>query len=141
VSTSNPSATEIQGLVADGRPIYRHVADLVARWGEGLIGRLGYSSLGAVAGGTRPEVLAELRQAYPATPLLVPGFGAQGAGPLDVARAFDGRGLGALVAASRSVIASFGDPEAAGPDWPRAVAEAAKFAKERIMKAVEEAAG
>src|SRR5262249_40811734 len=32
VRTSNPSAGELQDLVAEGKPLYRHVAEHLARW-------------------------------------------------------------------------------------------------------------
>ncbi len=104
VKTSNPSSAELQDLVADGKPIYRRVADLVSRWGAEHVGESGYSSVGAVVGATHPEQLSELRRAMPHAPLLVPGFGAQGGGPEDVAGAFDDEGLGAIVNSSRGII-------------------------------------
>ena len=64
----------------------------------------GYGSVGAVVGATYPEQLVELREAMPHTWFLVPGFGAQGATARDVAGAFDGDGLGAIVNSSRGII-------------------------------------
>jgi len=103
VRTSNPSAGDLQDLVCDGRPVYRRVAELVHRWGEDLRGASGFSSVGAVVGGTFPTELAEVRAEFPSLFFLVPGYGAQGATARDVARAFVGR-TGAVVAASRSLI-------------------------------------
>ncbi|MBC7093871.1 orotidine-5'-phosphate decarboxylase [Candidatus Bipolaricaulota bacterium] len=103
IRTSNPSAQEVQDVGCGGRPLYLHVADLVHRWGEGLRGRSGFSAIGGVVGGTCPEALERVRGAFPSMFLLVPGYGAQGAGGPEVARAFVG-GTGAVVAASRSII-------------------------------------
>ena len=47
----------------------------------------------------------------PQTPLLLPGVGAQGATPADVARAFTSGPASALVTASRSVIYAFRETE------------------------------
>jgi len=108
VRTSNPSAAEIQDLIVgdgeDALPVWRHVAALVTRWGAERLGACGYSSVGAVAGATNPETLAEARDVLPRSVLLVPGYGAQGGTAADVANAFDRDGLGALVNASRSIV-------------------------------------
>jgi orotidine-5'-phosphate decarboxylase len=79
VKTSNPSGGEIQDLVSDGLPVYRHAAALVEKWGAEAMGTLGYSKIGAVVGATYKEQGAELRSAMPHTFFLVPGYGAQGA--------------------------------------------------------------
>jgi len=107
VKTSNPSAEELQELEVEGKPIYVHVAELVDRWGEGLVGEWGYSSVGAVVGATYPAQLGELRGAMPQAPFLVPGYGAQGGGPEDVVGAFDENGLGAIINSSRGIIYAY----------------------------------
>jgi orotidine-5'-phosphate decarboxylase len=124
VRTSNPSAGELQDLDCGGRPLYRRVAEAVARWGEDHRGAAGYSLVGAVVGATGPAQLAELRAALPGVPLLVPGYGSQGGTAADVAGAFDADGLGALVNSSRGVIFAHEVPrfrDVAGGDWQRAV--------------------
>jgi orotidine-5'-phosphate decarboxylase len=104
VKTSNPGSGMLQDLMADGRPLYRHVADLVEQLARHTVGDCGYGVVGAVVGATYPEQLAELRAAMPHSWLLVPGFGAQGGSVADVASAFDSRGLGAVVNSSRAII-------------------------------------
>ena len=54
VRTSNASAGEFQDLVANGRPIYRHVAAKLMNWAAGHQGQSGYSLVGAVVGATYP---------------------------------------------------------------------------------------
>lgn len=107
VRTSNASAREFQDLVADGRPVYRHVADRLAAWAGPHLGASGYSLVGAVVGATYPAELAELRAAMPGVPFLVPGYGTQGASAADVAPAFDADGLGAVVNNSRGLIFAY----------------------------------
>jgi orotidine-5'-phosphate decarboxylase len=104
VKTSNPGGGRFQDLRADGLPVYRHVASYVEQLSAGMRGAYGYGIVGAVAGATYPEQLAELRQAMPSTILLIPGFGAQGGTARDCAAAFDARGLGAVVNNSRGII-------------------------------------
>ena len=89
VRTSNASAGEFQDLFAEGRPLYRHVAEHLTRWAEPELGSSGYSLVGAVVGATYPAELAELRGAMPGVLFLVPGYGAQGGTAAGVAAAFD----------------------------------------------------
>jgi len=124
VKTSNPGGAMLQDLVADGRPVYRHVADMVEQYANGSAGQCGYGHVGAVVGATYPEQLAELRQAMPHTWFLVPGFGSQGATAADVSGAFDERGLGAIVNSSRGINYAFSQPQYAeeygAARWQRA---------------------
>jgi orotidine-5'-phosphate decarboxylase len=100
----------------------------VAQWGEGLVGERGISSVGAVMGATVPRAVGEARRAMPQAVLLLPGVGAQGATPADVARAFTSGPASALVNASRSVIYAYRGSEA---DWRSAAgAEAARLARD-----------
>lgn len=107
VKTSNPSGGELQDLIADGKPIYEHVAALVDRWGADQIGDEGYSSVGAVVGATYPEQGAQLRKLLPHTYFLVPGYGAQGGSGASLAGTFGPNGGGAIVNASRSIICAY----------------------------------
>ncbi len=133
VRTSNPSASELQDLPVQGRPLHEHVAALVARWGQGHLGACGYSSVGAVVGATAPAELRRLRELLPRAWFLVPGVGAQGATAADVAPAFDGRGLGALVNSSRGILYAYGDP--AAPDWRARVRSAARSLRDQLQLA------
>ena len=128
VRTSNPSAAEFQDLVADGRPLYRHIACRLAEWAAPYRGDSGYSLAGAVVGATRPAQLAELRAALPGVVFLVPGYGAQGGTARDVAAAFDEHGLGALISSSRGVTFAYERPDLrdAFSDWTDAVAHAVR---------------
>ena len=127
VRTSNAGAADVQDLaLSDGRPLWNHVAELVREWGQPLLGENGLSSVGAVVGATHPRAVSEARRLLPQSPILLPGVGAQGATPADVARAFSAGQASALVTASRSVIYAYRDSEA---DWRAAAgAEAERLA-------------
>jgi orotidine-5'-phosphate decarboxylase len=115
VRTSNAGAVDVQDLaLSDGRPLWQYLAGLVNEWGEPLVGEAGLSSVGAVVGATSPRAVSEARKLMPRAPLLLPGVGAQGATPADVARAFKSGPASALVTASRSVIFAFKETDA---DW------------------------
>ncbi|MCL4473711.1 MAG: orotidine-5'-phosphate decarboxylase [Actinobacteria bacterium] len=151
VKTSNPGSAELQDLlVIEGgssgaaaepgagaggsrqnpRKLHEIIAAHVDRWGRGMVGESGYSSVGAVIGATHPEELAGLRKLLPRTPFLVPGYGSQGAGAADVAAAFDSQGLGALVTASRSIIYA-----GQGEDFAVGAAEAAERMRAELWQA------
>lgn len=104
VKTSNPGSGMLQDLMANGRPLYRHVAEYVERQAAETAGGCGYGAVGAVVGATYPTQLAELRAEMPHTWFLVPGFGSQGGTAKDVASAFDLEGRGAIVNNSRGII-------------------------------------
>jgi orotidine-5'-phosphate decarboxylase len=129
VRTSNAGAADVQELtLSDGRRVWQQVAELVAEWGAGLIGERGLSSVGAVVGATVPRAVAEARKLLPRSVLLLPGVGAQGARPADLARAFTSGPASALVTASRSVIYAY---RTATEDWRAAAgAEAARLRSE-----------
>jgi orotidine-5'-phosphate decarboxylase len=127
VRTSNVGARDIQDAVlSDGTPVWRHVAGLVREWGEDVVGVRGMSSVGAVVGATVPRFIGEARRAMPQAIILLPGIGAQGATPADVARAFTSGPASALVNASRSIIYAYRDTT---DDWRAAAgAETARLA-------------
>jgi orotidine-5'-phosphate decarboxylase len=126
VKTTNAGSADLQDVtMSDGRPLWHHTAQLVNDWGAGLVGDRGLSSVGAVVGATYPRAVAEARKLMPQAVLLLPGIGAQGATPADVARAFTSGPASALVSVSRSVIYAF---RVDGADWRKAAAaEAARL--------------
>jgi orotidine-5'-phosphate decarboxylase len=129
VKTSNQGGAEVQDLVlSDGRHVWQQVAELVRDWGEDLVGDHGLSAVGAVIGATHPRAVGEARRLLPKSILLLPGVGAQGATPADVARAFTSGPASALVNVARDVIYAF---RVSGMDWrTAAAAEASRYARE-----------
>jgi orotidine-5'-phosphate decarboxylase len=121
--TSNPGAGLLQEIEIDGRPLFLRVADLVRELGAAHIGDAGYSDVGAVAGATAPAQLRQVREALPDAFLLVPGYGAQGAGAEALGGIATGDAAGFVVNASRSIIFAWQD---AGGDYRRAAAAAAE---------------
>jgi len=128
VKTSNAGG-DVQDLaLSDGKPLWQHVARLVASWGEDLVGERGLSSVGAVIGATHPRSVGQARRLIPQAIFLLPGVGAQGATPADVARAFTSGPSSALVTVSRSLTYAFRNSEL---DWRTASgAEAARLQRE-----------
>lgn len=122
--TSNPGAADLQDLVVDGRPLYQHVAEKVARqWN-------GHGNCALVVGATWPEQLQEVRAIVGDMPLLIPGVGAQGGDVEAVIRngkAVDGAGL--IVSSSRAILYASG-----GDDFADAAGSAAKALRDEINR-------
>jgi orotidine-5'-phosphate decarboxylase len=128
VRTSNPGAADVQDLATADGPVYEALARMVAELGAGRVGDSGLSSIGAVTGATRPELLARLRQLMPQAVFLLPGVGAQGGSVDDLAGAFRPHPAAGLVTASRSIVDAGGDgddPAAAAADAAEALRQAA----------------
>jgi orotidine-5'-phosphate decarboxylase len=129
VKTSNPGGADVQNVaLAGGGRLWEHVAALVHEWGDGLVGESGLSAVGAVVGATFPREVAAARSLLPQAVLLLPGIGAQGGAPADVAAAFAAGPASALLSASRSVIYAAGN---GGGDYRAAAGvEAERLARE-----------
>lgn len=97
--TSNPGAADLQDLDVGGKPLYQHVAQIIARdWNT-------HGNCALVTGATWPEQLAEVRALVGDVPLLVPGIGAQGGDVEAVVR--NGRtpaGTGLMISSSRAIL-------------------------------------
>ncbi len=123
--TSNPGAADLQDLVvSDGRPLYQHVAEKVAReWN-------GNGNCMLVVGATWPEQLHEVRAIVGDLPFLVPGVGAQGGDVEAVVRnAATADGAGLVVSSSRAILYA-----SAADDYAEAAATAALALRDQINR-------
>ncbi len=134
VKTSNPSSGELQDRkLREGATVYEAMAKLVDKWGVDVVGERGYSSIGAVVGATYPEEALRLRLMMPRTPILVPGYGAQGGGAMDTMPSFNDDGYGAIVNSSRGVIFAY---EKKGGEFDSAARDAALDMKKDLQNAM-----
>lgn len=122
--TSNPGAGDFQDLPIDGKPLYQHVAERIARdWN-------GHGNCALVVGATWPEQLREVRAIVGDMPLLIPGVGAQGGDVEAVVkngRAADGNGL--MVSSSRAILYA-----SKGEDYAEAAASTTKVLRDEINR-------
>ena len=133
VRTSNPSAIELQDMVAGDRLVYKVMAELVDRWGKTTsVGEYGYNRVGAITGATYPSDLRQLRKLLPHTFFLVPGYGAQGGTAEDVHYAFDRYGRGAIVNSSRGIMCAWKKTGKNGMDYAEAARSAALEMRDAI---------
>lgn len=123
--TSNPGAGEFQDLSVEGRPLYEHVAQAVAkRWNT-------YSNCSLVVGATYPAEMKAIRQLVgPDMPFLVPGIGAQGGDLAAVMQAGIGaQGRGLIIHSAREIIFA-----SSGKDFAEAAAAQATALQASINK-------
>ncbi len=134
VKTSNPSSGELQDMkLENGSTVYAQMGSMCENWGESLMGKYGYSGVGAVVGATYPDQLAEMRAKAPHTFFLVPGYGAQGGGAQDAKNAFDKRGLGAIINSSRGIMCAWKKQGLTEDDFAEAARAEALRMKEDIL--------
>ena len=109
--TSNPGGSDLQFLKADDKPLYQHVARLVAeKWNRN-------GQCGLVVGATFPAELAQVRAIVGDMPLLVPGIGAQGGDiAATVAAGCDRQGAGMMINSSRAIL--YAQPLAGSGETP-----------------------
>lgn len=137
IRTSNKSSGEVQDLISGDRVVHTAMADLAQRWSVGLYGKCGYSEIAAVVGATKPQMIQMLRNKYDRLFFMVPGYGAQGGTAKNVQYAFDRFGHGAIISASRSIIAAWKQEEgASGANYRACSRRAAEKMRDDICKYV-----
>jgi orotidine-5'-phosphate decarboxylase len=122
--TSNAGGSDLQFLDVDGKPLYQHVAAMVAdKWN-----RNGQCAL--VVGATFPAELAQVRAIVGDMPLLIPGIGAQG-GDIEatVTSGKTDSGAGMMISSSRAIL--YATP-AAGEDFAAAARRVALETRDAI---------
>lgn len=125
--TSNPGGSDLQFTnLADGTPLYLHVAKLVAeQWNQAT----GQCAL--VVGATFPEEIAKVRAVVGDMPLLIPGIGTQGGDiPATVKAGMNSVGTGMMINSSRAILYASKDK-----DWQIAAAQVAKETRDAINAA------
>ena len=124
--TSNPGGADLQCLPVEGKPLYQHVAQMVAqKWN-----RNGQCAL--VVGATFPDELAKVRAIVGDMALLVPGIGAQGGDvAATVAAGKSAAGTGMMINSSRAIL--YANP-AAGEDFASAARRVALATRDEINR-------
>jgi len=124
--TSNPGGSDLQFLQVDGRPLYQHVAQLVAqKWNL-------HGQCALVVGATFPDEIAQVRKIVGEMPLLIPGIGAQGGDIEATVRAGQTQsGGGMMINSSRAIL--YARP-AEGEDFAQAAARVALETRDAINR-------
>jgi orotidine-5'-phosphate decarboxylase len=120
--TSNPGGSDLQFLEVNGKPLYQHIAQLVAtQWNQ-------HQNCGLVVGATFPNELAQVRALVGDMPLLVPGVGAQGGDVKATVQAGrDAQGAGMIINSSRAILFA-----SSGEDFAEAARQVAQQTRDSI---------
>ena len=119
-------------MITGGRLVHTAVADLVNRLGEQLIGKSGYSSVGAVASASGADSLRTLRTKYTRLFLLLDGYDYPNANAKNCSFAFDKLGHGAVACASESILYAWQETE--GENYLALAREAAERMKKNLTR-------
>ncbi len=136
VKTSNPTSGELQDKkFENGNTLYEEMGDLVEKWGSELIGKYGYSSIGAVVGATHREQAEIIRKRNPHTFFLIPGYGAQGGKAEDLAVCFV-NGIGGIVNSSRGILCAYKKDKYQGMDYAKAARQSSIDMREDLNSSI-----
>ncbi len=144
VKSTNPSSKDFQDRRCGTRRLCELVAGEVNDWGSGLVGKSGYSAVGAVVAAGSPALGRRLRRLMPRAFFLVPGYGAQGTKAEDIRPYFNADGYGAIVSSSRAIIFAYKNPlwkkkygrKHGEKDWERAVEDAVLRMRQDVSRAL-----
>ncbi len=105
--TSNPSSNDVQNIkTKENIKVFEKIGQICENLSKKTIGKFNYSKIGAVVGATQKEELKSLREMFPNTFFLIPGYGAQKGNAFDVSFAFK-NGIGGIVNSSRKILTSW----------------------------------
>lgn len=134
VRTPNKSAPELQDLLTGGRLVHTAAADLVSRFGDPIVGKFGYSRIGALVSAGSDSSLANLRKKYQRMFLFVDGYDYPSGNAKNSSLAFDRLGRGAIVCAGPSITAAWYSAETDGTDFVEQAVRAADRMKKNISR-------
>ena len=119
VATSNPGASDVEGLISDGISVSERVGGMISEIAAQYMGECRYSQLGAVVGCTNREQTVRIRERLANLFFLIPGYGAQGGKAEDIA-AYLKDGNGGIVNSSRGILLAYKNPSFAGMSFHEA---------------------
>lgn len=132
--TANKSAVELQDLLTGGRLVHTAAADVINRHGESVVGKCGYSQMGALAGASSADSLRTLRSKYSRLFLLLDGFDYPNSNAKNCSFAFDRFGHGAAACAGASVTGAWKEADSDGADYVALAVAAAERMKKNINR-------
>lgn len=134
IHSANKSAVELQDLLTGTRHVYDAAAEMVNRYAEPILGKCGYSQIGAVASAGSAQQLSTLRAKHNRLFLLVDGMDYPGGNAKNCSNAFDRFGYGAVVCVGPSVTAAWQKTEEL--DYAAASRQAAERMKKNLNRYV-----
>lgn len=125
LKTSNKGSKDIQDIPClSANLVFEEMGKLIECFGKRNLGEYGYSSVGAVVGGTHKEECIIIRNKFKNTFFLIPGYGAQGGKAENIKACFDNNGLGGIVVSARGIILAYKNLEYDEKDFGKASRQA-----------------
>lgn len=115
VRTANKSAAELQDMMAGSRLVHVAAADHIKRHGETIVGKCGYSQVGALTAATSANAVMGLRSKYNRLFLLVDGLDYPGGNGKNCSYGFDRFGHGCAMSVGPAITAAWKEGEAPEP--------------------------
>lgn len=134
VRCPNKTASELQDLMTGSRLVHDASADMIARSGETILGKCGYSTVGALVSAGSPNSIRALRGRHSRMFLLVDGLDYPSGNAKNCSYAFDRFGYGAVVCAGPSVTAAWRETGSDGQDYVSCAVQAAERMKKNITR-------
>lgn len=115
VRTANKSAAELQDMMTGSRLVHVAAADHVKRLGESIVGKSGYSNIGALTAATSGNAVMGLRSKYNRMFLLVDGLDYPGGNGKNCSYGFDRLGHGCAMSVGPAITAAWQEGENPDP--------------------------
>ena len=131
--TPNRSASEIQDLMTGSRLVHQAAADILARLGEPLTAKCGYTEIAGTSAANAPDSLRHLRSKYNRLFLMVDGYDYSNANAKNCSLAFDQFGHGAVVCSGSGITAAWKEAPEDG-DYVLCAVEAAQKMQKNILR-------
>lgn len=135
VRSPNKSASDLQDLLTGKRLVHGAAAEIVNRFGEQIITKCGYSSIGSAVSAGAPDCIRALRAQYKHMFLLVDGLDYPSGNAKNCSYAFDRFGYGAAVSVGSSIIGAWKEAEQdAQSDYIQLAVQSAERIKKNILR-------
>ncbi len=136
VRSANKSASELQDLMTGSRLVHIAAADVVNRHGESILGRCGYSSIGALTAATNGNAVQGLRSKYNRLFLLVDGLDYPGGNGKNCSYGFDKFGHGCAMSVGPEILGAWKQEAGDGTDFVEKAQQAVQRIKTNMARYV-----
>ncbi len=126
VRSPNKSASELQDLMTGSRLVHIAAADTVNRHGLTVLGKCGYSHVGALTSATNGSTVSSLRSKFDRMFLLVDGYDYPGGNGKNCSYGFDRFGHGCAMSIGPAIVGAWKNEESEGTDFIEKAQQAVK---------------
>ncbi len=136
VRSANKSSAELQDMMTGSRLVHIAAADIVNRHAEGIVGKCGYSRIGALTAATSGNAVMGLRSKYGRLFLLVDGYDYPGGNGKNASYGFDKFGHGCAMSVGPAVVGAWKAEASDGTDFVEKAKDAVNCIKGNMARYV-----